>query len=71
MTANIRTELGRVTQTVRDEFDSMNQDIKFLDQLDLLNAAGLQNWKPKLSALFGQYGMTLEERIKLFDGKNR
>jgi hypothetical protein len=59
--------LGKLTLSVNDEYEYMNNDFKYLDLLDLLDDFdGAEDWKRKLAYLFGQYGDELKTRIAPF-----
>jgi hypothetical protein len=60
----------RIVQSVKDIFDFMNNDTKFIDRLDTLdNDADLKEWKLKLTYPFGQDGTEPESRISLLATK--
>ncbi len=59
--------LDELVQPVKDAFEEMNNDVKYLDQLDLLDRFDWSaTWKPKLANLFGQSGPELENRVAPF-----
>ena len=59
--------LDKLTQPVKDAFEEMNNDTRYLDQLDSLDRFDrLIAWKQKLAYLFGQFGTELENRIPPF-----
>jgi len=59
--------LEGLVQPVEDAFEEMNNDIKYLDQLDMFDTFEWSaEWKRKLAYLFGQFGPELENRISPF-----
>jgi hypothetical protein len=59
--------LEGLVQTVEDAFKDMNNDIKYLDQLDILDRFDWsKEWKMKLAYLFGQFGPGRDSRIAPF-----
>lgn len=56
--------LDELVLQVKDVFEEMNSDTKYLDQLDLLDKYDWgADWKPKLARLFGQSGPELPARL--------
>lgn len=53
---------------MNDEFNTMNDDIRYLDQLDLLN--GMGKWKERIAYLLGQYGIAPEQRLAPFENEH-
>ncbi|MDR1923935.1 MAG: dynamin family protein [Planctomycetaceae bacterium] len=63
---NTLNELDQLVQPIKDIFNTMNNDTKFIDQLDNLDQySWSKEWKIKLAYLFGQSGTELNERISL------
>ena len=60
-------DLDDLLQPVRDAFEEMNNDIRYIDRLELLDRFSWSaKWKPKLARLFGLTGPELENRISGF-----
>ncbi|MDR1385127.1 MAG: dynamin family protein [Planctomycetaceae bacterium] len=71
-TSQTLSTLDALVQPIKDVFEEMNNDVKYLDKLDLLDRfVWSAIWKPRLAHLFGQFGVELKNRIASFlpDGK--